>query len=102
MICVAFVGGGGVLSEVSVLCGAGGGLTVHAVSSSRAAVNEPTTRAGRREVVGTPFRLSACAQTLVAPQLRALARALARTRRLATNSTLRTRTISGVTSTHSS
>ncbi len=30
MICVAFVGGGGVLSEVSVLCGAGGGLTVQA------------------------------------------------------------------------
>jgi len=29
MICVARGGGGGVLSEVSVLCGAGGGLTVH-------------------------------------------------------------------------
>jgi len=29
MICVAFIGGGGVDWDVSVLCGAGGGLTVH-------------------------------------------------------------------------
>jgi hypothetical protein len=29
MICVAFGGGGVVVSDVSVLCGAGGGLTVH-------------------------------------------------------------------------
>lgn len=34
MICVAFGAGGGVVSDVSVLCGAGGGLTVQPPSSS--------------------------------------------------------------------
>ena len=33
MICVALGGGGGVVSVVSVLCGAGGGLTVHPPAS---------------------------------------------------------------------
>ena len=60
MICVALAGGGGVLSEVSVLCGAGGGLTVHAVTSINAEANAPATRKRRRDVVGTLFRLSAC------------------------------------------
>jgi hypothetical protein len=43
MICVAFSGGGGVLSAVSVLCGAGGGLTVQDVTSSNVEVKAPAT-----------------------------------------------------------
>jgi hypothetical protein len=43
MICVALSGGGGVLSAVSVLCGAGGGLTVHDVTSSNVEVKAPAT-----------------------------------------------------------
>jgi hypothetical protein len=43
MICVALSGGGGVLSAVSVLCGAGGGLTVHDVISSNVEVKAPAT-----------------------------------------------------------
>jgi hypothetical protein len=49
-----------VLSVVSVLCGAGGGLTVQAVTSSNTEVNAPATQERRRDVVGTLFRLSAC------------------------------------------
>ncbi|GLP79928.1 hypothetical protein TUM20984_13480 [Mycobacterium antarcticum] len=43
MICVAFSGGGGVLTGVSVLCGAGGGLTVQPAKSNTVEVNAPTT-----------------------------------------------------------
>jgi hypothetical protein len=53
MICVALGGGGGVVSNVSVLCGAGGGLTVHAVPRINAEVNAPATALTRRNVVGT-------------------------------------------------
>src|SRR4051812_23182200 len=59
MICDALSGGGGVLSVVSVLCGAGGGLTVHAVTSINVEANAPATTLSRREVVGTVFRLTA-------------------------------------------
>ena len=56
MICVAFGGGGVVVSVVSVLCGAGGGLTVQAETTS---TNAPATALTRRRVVGTMFRVSA-------------------------------------------
>jgi hypothetical protein len=59
MICVAFNGGGGVLSEVSVLCGAGGGLTVQAETATNVQIRTPATERKRREVVGTTFRVSA-------------------------------------------
>src|ERR1700760_4269784 len=59
MICVAF-GGGGVLDcVVSVLCGAGGGLTVQAETISTIA---PATALTRRRVVGTMFRVSTPSQ----------------------------------------
>jgi hypothetical protein len=48
MICVAFIGGGGVDAAVSVLCGAGGGLTVQAVTSVNVINNAPTTALTRR------------------------------------------------------
>ena len=55
MICVAFGGGGIVVSVVSVLCGAGGGLTVQddvmSISAEIAAIT--------RTVPGTLFRVSA-------------------------------------------
>ena len=54
MICVAFIGGGGVDSVVSVLCGAGGGLTVHPVSTNISA----TAQVSKRRAVGTLFRVS--------------------------------------------
>jgi hypothetical protein len=59
MICVAFGGGGVVVSVVSVLCGAGGGLTVQAVTSANDETNAPNETAALRVVVGTPFRVSA-------------------------------------------
>jgi hypothetical protein len=55
MICVAFIGGGGVLSVVSVLCGAGGGLTVQPVTTVTSADIAAMTRRGP----GTVFRVSA-------------------------------------------
>ena len=55
MIWVAFGGGGVVVSEVSVLCGAGGGLTVQADVISVSAHSAATTRWGP----GTLFRVSA-------------------------------------------
>src|ERR1700754_2029661 len=54
MICVAFGGGGVVVSVVSVLCGAGGGLTVQPATST----NAPATALTHRRVVGTVFRVS--------------------------------------------
>ncbi len=59
MICSAFGGGGGLSCVVSVLCGAGGGLTVHAAISIDVANNALATRRRRRKVIGTPFRLTA-------------------------------------------
>jgi hypothetical protein len=56
MICVAFIGGGGVDSVVSVLCGAGGGLTVHAGIT---AIISAQSAAMMRGGCGTPFRVSA-------------------------------------------
>ena len=59
MICVAFGGGGGVFSVVSVLCGAGGGLTVQLpTSSTDAEINAPRVIQSRRRAVGTPNRVS--------------------------------------------
>jgi hypothetical protein len=55
MICVAFIGGGGVLSVVSVLCGAGGGLTVQPAINVTSADIATMTRRGS----GTVFRVSA-------------------------------------------
>jgi hypothetical protein len=55
MICVAFGGGGVDVCVVSVLCGAGGGLTVHADTTS---ANAPATALTRRRLVGTVFRVS--------------------------------------------
>jgi hypothetical protein len=58
MICVSLGGGGGAVSVVSVLCGAGGGLTVQAVPNTNAETNAPNETAVLRVVVGTPFRVS--------------------------------------------
>jgi len=59
MICVAFGGGGGVFSVVSVLCGAGGGLTVQLpTSSTDAEISAPRVIQSRRQAVGTPIRVS--------------------------------------------
>jgi hypothetical protein len=58
MICVRRGGGGVVVSVVSVLCGAGGGLTVQAVASNNVEVSAPATELRRRKVVGTSFRVS--------------------------------------------
>ncbi|HEY0803619.1 MAG TPA: hypothetical protein VGD84_01075 [Pseudonocardiaceae bacterium] len=55
MICVARGGGGVVVFDVSVLCGAGGGLTVQADVISVSAQSAATTRRGP----GTLFRVSA-------------------------------------------
>jgi hypothetical protein len=44
MICVAFGGGGVVVSDVSVLCGAGGGLTVHPETTINSADSASTMR----------------------------------------------------------
>jgi hypothetical protein len=55
MICVARGGGGGVVSDVSVLCGAGGGLTVQPETTTISADSAATTRWGP----GTLFRVSA-------------------------------------------
>ena len=59
MICVAFGGGGAVVSEVSVLCGAGGGLTVQPPTRSTGAMKSaPRVIQSRRRAVGTPNRVS--------------------------------------------
>jgi hypothetical protein len=55
MICVAFGGGGGTLPVVSVLWGAGGGLTVQPEANSISVQSTTTTRSGP----GTLFRVSA-------------------------------------------
>src|SRR5689334_7715306 len=55
MICVALAGGGGVDWLVSVLCGAGGGLTVHPATKVISADSAAMTRRGP----GTLFRVSA-------------------------------------------
>src|SRR6516165_3174994 len=56
MICVALGGGGGLLSVVSVLCGAGGGLTVQPATSINTASTAPGV--AKRRAVGTPIRVS--------------------------------------------
>lgn len=59
MICVAFIGGGGVVSVVSVLCGAGGGLTVQPLNSSAGTdTSAPIINWARRRGVGTLLRVS--------------------------------------------
>jgi hypothetical protein len=58
MICIALGGGGAATTEVSVLCGAGGGFTVHAVAKPNTEINATATPLRRRKVVGTPFRVS--------------------------------------------
>jgi hypothetical protein len=55
MICVAFMGGGGGDLLVSVLWGAGGGLTVQLETTIISANSATTTRG----VAGTLFRVSA-------------------------------------------
>jgi hypothetical protein len=60
MICMFFGGGGGGACVVSVLCGAGGGLTVHAATTDTAidaVSNAPATARTRRGNVGTPIRV---------------------------------------------
>jgi len=61
MIWVAFNGGGGVDSVVSVLCGAGGGLAVQPVTRANviriATSTDPGAALKRREIVGTTFRV---------------------------------------------
>lgn len=64
MICMAFVGGGGADCVVSVLCGAGGGLTVHPATTNDVSNTAPTTARTRRGSVGTPFRVSGADQTV--------------------------------------
>jgi hypothetical protein len=58
MICDAFGGGGAVVSVVSVLCGAGGGLTVQPDINVISADIATMTRTG----LGTVFRVSAAAR----------------------------------------
>jgi len=58
MSCVAFGGGGAVVTDVSVLCGAGGGLTVQPVANASVMIEAPAAALKRRKVVGTPFRVS--------------------------------------------
>jgi hypothetical protein len=60
MICVARGGGAVVTFDVSVLCGAGGGLTVQADVISVSAQSAATTRWGP----GTLFRVSAGAKAV--------------------------------------
>ncbi len=56
MICVARGGGGVVVFDVLVLCGAGGGLTVQPETSS---ITAPSAAPTRLAVPGTPLRVSA-------------------------------------------
>jgi hypothetical protein len=59
MICVAFMGGGGVVSVVSVLCGAGGGLTVQPLNRRAGTeTSAPIVSWARRRGVGTPPSVS--------------------------------------------
>ncbi|CQD17944.1 hypothetical protein BN970_03903 [Mycolicibacterium conceptionense] len=71
MICVAFIGGGGVVSVVSVLCGAGGGLTVQPLNRSAGTeTSAPIIRWARRMGVGTLLRVtSPCGRHCRAPAL---------------------------------
>ncbi|BBZ29903.1 hypothetical protein MMAD_41980 [Mycolicibacterium madagascariense] len=55
MIWVAFSGGGGVFWVVSVLCGAGGGLTVQAETRSTVDATAIAASLHRRNVLGTPI-----------------------------------------------
>ncbi len=61
MICVAFGGGGLKVCEVSVLCGAGGGLTVHAAVTNTD--NSTAAVCRLRGPVGTSFRVSTGVRT---------------------------------------
>jgi hypothetical protein len=65
MICVFRCGGGAVLCEVLVLCGAGGGLTVQPPSTSDE-TSTPTVTQTRRARFGTPNRVSGPVPTLAA------------------------------------
>jgi hypothetical protein len=56
MICVAFKGGGADDFDVSVLCGAGGGLTVHPETTT---IISADSAAMTRRGSGTLFRVSA-------------------------------------------
>jgi hypothetical protein len=58
MICVAFGGGGGVLSVVSVLCGAGGGLTVQPPTS----ITDSATPLHRRRDLNVTFSMNGSAR----------------------------------------
>jgi hypothetical protein len=53
MICIVFAGAGGGADTVSVLCGAGGGLTVQPAAHNATAIMVPATARTRRGVVGT-------------------------------------------------
>ena len=67
MICVALSGGGAVVSVVSVLCGAGGGLTVQDDVSSISADIAAVMRTG---LGGTLFRVSAPSEAAAAQHRR--------------------------------
>ncbi|BBX29808.1 hypothetical protein GCM10009632_24760 [Mycolicibacterium alvei] len=59
MICVAFIGGGGAVSVVSVLCGAGGGLTVQPLNSNVGTeMSMPIVPWARRRGDGTSLSVS--------------------------------------------
>jgi hypothetical protein len=68
MICVA-LGGGGVTDEVvSVLCGAGGGLTVHPPSNNAGTdTSAPSLAQDWRVRFGTPLRVSAVRRAAAHP-----------------------------------
>jgi hypothetical protein len=53
--CVARGGGGVVFCEVSVLCGAGGGLTVQPETTN---ISAPITATPLRGLLSTPFRVA--------------------------------------------
>jgi hypothetical protein len=57
MICVLRCGGGAALREVSVLCGAGGGLTEQPPNAT-SETTIPTVAETRRARFGTPHRVS--------------------------------------------
>jgi hypothetical protein len=59
MICVICCGGGIVAREVSVLCGAGGGLTVQPAATNACAKTSAATAIGARRLrFGTFIRVS--------------------------------------------
>ena len=64
MIWVALGGGGGLLCVVSVLCGAGGGLTVQAwASSSTCTVDNTAADFANRWAFSTPLSVSTAASS---------------------------------------